>query len=77
MTIERDTSVTSARTKRGAASRARLRAAAQTSFAAYGYTGTRISDIVVALVWVGLVGFALDRFVGLIGRIVARGASAG
>jgi AcrR family transcriptional regulator len=46
MTIERDTSVTSARTKRGAASRARLRAAAQTSFAAYGYTGTRISDIV-------------------------------
>jgi hypothetical protein len=31
----------------------------------------------VALVWVGLVGFALDRFVGLIGRIVARGASAG
>jgi nitrate/nitrite transport system permease protein len=41
------------------------------------YNASRISDIVVALVWVGLVGFALDRFVGLIGRIVARGASAG
>ena len=41
------------------------------------YNASRISDIVVALVWVGLVGFALDRFVGLIGRIVSRGASAG
>ena len=40
------------------------------------YNASRISDIVVALVWVGLVGFALDRLVGLIGRIVSRGASA-
>ena len=40
------------------------------------YNASRISDIVVALLWVGLVGFALDRFVGLIGRIVSRGASA-
>ena len=41
------------------------------------YNASRISDIIVALVWVGLVGFALDRFVALIGRIVSRGASAG
>ena len=41
------------------------------------YNASRISDIVVALTWVGLVGFALDRLVGLIGRIVSRGASAG
>ena len=40
------------------------------------YNASRISDIVVALTWVGLVGFALDRLVGLIGRIVSRGASA-
>jgi len=40
------------------------------------YNASRISDIVVALIWVGLVGFALDRFVGLIGRIISRGASA-
>jgi nitrate/nitrite transport system permease protein len=40
------------------------------------YNASRISDIIVALVWVGLTGFALDRFVSLIGRIVSRGASA-
>ena len=40
------------------------------------YNASRISDIIVALTWVGLVGFALDRFVGLIGRIVSRGAAA-
>ena len=40
------------------------------------YNASRISDIVVALVWVGVVGFALDRLVGLLGRIVSRGASA-
>jgi nitrate/nitrite transport system permease protein len=40
------------------------------------YNSSRISDIVVALVWVGLVGFALDRLVALLGRIVSRGASA-
>jgi nitrate/nitrite transport system permease protein len=40
------------------------------------YNASRISDIVVALVWVGLVGFALDRLVGFIGRVVCRGASA-
>lgn len=40
------------------------------------YNASRISDIVVALVWVGLVGFGLDRLVALAGRIVSRGASA-
>ena len=40
------------------------------------YNSSRISDIVVALIWVGLVGFALDRLVALCGHIVSRGASA-
>jgi nitrate/nitrite transport system permease protein len=39
------------------------------------YNASRISDIVVALVWVGLVGYALDRLVALLGRIVSRGAA--
>ncbi len=40
------------------------------------YNSSRISDIVVALIWVGLVGFALDRLVALCGYIISRGASA-
>ena len=40
------------------------------------YNSSRISDIVVALTWVGLVGFALDRLVALLGHIVSRGAAA-
>ena len=40
------------------------------------YNASRISDIVVALVWVGLVGYALDRMVALLGRIVSRGVAA-
>ena len=40
------------------------------------YNSSRIPDIIVALIWVGLVGFALDRFVALLGRIVSRGAAA-
>jgi len=40
------------------------------------YNASRISDIVVALVWVGLVGFALDRMVALLGHIVSRGTAA-
>ena len=39
------------------------------------YNSSRISDIIVALVWVGLVGFALDRTVALMGRIVSRGSA--
>jgi nitrate/nitrite transport system permease protein len=35
-----------------------------------------ISDIVLALVYVGLVGFALDRIVAVIGRRVTRGTQA-
>lgn len=41
------------------------------------YNASRISDIVVALAWVGLVGFALDRLVALAGRIVSRGSAQG
>jgi nitrate/nitrite transport system permease protein len=40
------------------------------------YNASRISDIVVALIWVGLVGFALDRFVALIGKMISRGSAA-
>ena len=40
------------------------------------YNSSRITDIVVALVWVGMVGFALDRLVAFAGRLVSRGASA-
>jgi nitrate/nitrite transport system permease protein len=40
------------------------------------YNASRITDIVVALTWIGLVGFALDRAVALVGRIISRGASA-
>jgi nitrate/nitrite transport system permease protein len=40
------------------------------------YNASRISDIIVALVWVGLVGFALDRLIALLGHVVSRGASA-
>ncbi len=41
------------------------------------YNASRISDIVVALVWVGLVGFALDRFVALLGQLASRGSAKG
>jgi nitrate/nitrite transport system permease protein len=40
------------------------------------YNASRISDIVVALVWVGVVGFALDRAVALVGRLISRGSAA-
>jgi nitrate/nitrite transport system permease protein len=38
------------------------------------YNSSLLSDTIVALVWIGLVGFALDRIVGAIGRRVARQA---
>ena len=41
------------------------------------YNSSRISDIVVALAWVGLTGFALDRLVALAGRLISRGDAAG
>ncbi|HET8749098.1 MAG TPA: nitrate ABC transporter permease [Ramlibacter sp.] len=40
------------------------------------WNSSRISDIILALVYVGLVGFALDRIVAAIGRKVTRGTSA-
>lgn len=41
------------------------------------YNSSRISDIVVALVWVGLVGFSLDRCVAMVGHMVSRGTAQG
>jgi nitrate/nitrite transport system permease protein len=40
------------------------------------YNSSRISDIIVALVWVGLVGFALDRLIAFVGNLVTRGSAA-
>ena len=39
------------------------------------WNSSNISDIVVALIYVGLVGFCLDRLVTLAGRFAARGTS--
>jgi nitrate/nitrite transport system permease protein len=41
------------------------------------YNASRISDIIVALTWVGLTGFVLDRAVALLGHIVSRGTAQG
>ena len=40
------------------------------------WNSSLISDIIVALGYVGLVGFVLDRIVAFIGRLVTRGTSA-
>jgi nitrate/nitrite transport system permease protein len=40
------------------------------------WNSSLISDIIVALIYVGLVGFILDRIVALCGRIVTRGTLA-
>lgn len=40
------------------------------------WNSSRISDIVLALIYVGLVGFCLDRLVAVAGKIVTRGTSA-
>jgi nitrate/nitrite transport system permease protein len=39
------------------------------------WNSSLISDIIVALAYVGLVGFVLDRMVALLGRIVTRGTA--
>jgi nitrate/nitrite transport system permease protein len=39
------------------------------------WNSSRLSDIVVALVYIGLIGFALDRIVALIATIVTRGTA--
>jgi nitrate/nitrite transport system permease protein len=40
------------------------------------WNSSNLSDIIVALTYVGLVGFALDRIVALAGRFATRGTSA-
>jgi nitrate/nitrite transport system permease protein len=40
------------------------------------WNSSRLPDIIVALAYIGLVGFALDRLVGGLGALVTRGASA-
>lgn len=40
------------------------------------WNSSRLSDIILALVYVGLVGFALDRLVAFVGRKVTRGTAA-
>lgn len=37
------------------------------------WNSSRLSDIIVALIYIGIVGFALDRLVALVGSIVTRG----
>jgi len=39
------------------------------------WNSSRISDIILALIYVGLIGFALDRLVALVGYFVTRGTS--
>ncbi len=39
------------------------------------WNSSRLTDIIVALVYIGLTGFVLDRLVGWIGRIVSRGTA--
>jgi nitrate/nitrite transport system permease protein len=39
------------------------------------WNSSRISDIILALIYVGLIGYALDRLVGLAGYFVTRGTS--
>lgn len=38
------------------------------------YNSSLLTDTIVALIWIGLVGFTLDRIVGFIGKCVARQA---
>ncbi|KZE35663.1 nitrate ABC transporter permease [Chelatococcus daeguensis] len=40
------------------------------------WNSSRLTDIIVALVYIGLVGFLLDRLVGFVGVIVTRGPAA-
>ncbi|PYE29228.1 nitrate/nitrite transport system permease protein [Rhizobium sp. PP-CC-3A-592] len=39
------------------------------------WNSSLISDIIVALIYVGVVGFFLDRFIAFIGRLVTRGTA--
>src|SRR5467141_2989249 len=40
------------------------------------WNSSNLADIIVALIYVGLVGYVLDRVVALLGRFVSRGAAA-
>jgi nitrate/nitrite transport system permease protein len=40
------------------------------------WNSSRLSDIVVALVYIGAIGFVLDRLVAMIANIVTRGTAA-
>jgi nitrate/nitrite transport system permease protein len=40
------------------------------------WNSSRISDIILALIYVGIVGFILDRVVALLSRTVTRGTAA-
>jgi nitrate/nitrite transport system permease protein len=40
------------------------------------WNSSRLSDIVVALVYIGIVGFVLDKLVGALGNVVTRGTAA-
>ena len=40
------------------------------------WNSSRLSDIVVALVYIGGIGFLLDRIVAMIANIVTRGTAA-
>ncbi|WP_126974637.1 nitrate ABC transporter permease [Frigidibacter oleivorans] len=39
------------------------------------WNSSRLTDIIVALVYIGAVGFLLDRLVGWLGRVVSRGTA--
>ncbi len=39
------------------------------------WNSSLISDIIVALIYVGIVGFLLDRLIALVGRAVTRGTA--
>ncbi len=41
------------------------------------WNSSRISDIILALVYVGIIGFCLDRLIALVGRLVTRGTASG
>jgi len=39
------------------------------------WNSSRLTDIIVALVYIGVTGFVLDRLVGWVGRVVSRGTT--
>jgi nitrate/nitrite transport system permease protein len=39
------------------------------------WNSSHISEIIVALVYVGIIGFILDRFVAFVGTLVTRGTA--